>query len=141
VTLSVSSTYVDAMLQGMVTALDTPMLEPTLYFYAGERPGPGGAPEANALVASVRLLRPSGTVGGGALTLAVPSYTGIALRAATPTWARLVDGAGSRVMDLTCRLIGAAENPLDPAEVVIDAPSVTVSTRMRVVSGAIQITG
>jgi hypothetical protein len=89
----------------------------TLALYASARPAPNGAPGAAAIV-TVTLAYPCGTASDGALNLADTEFAQI-LNGGAAVWARLADGAGTWVADLS---VGTPEmHASDPAtaEVVI----------------------
>lgn len=136
---SVSTAAGAAMAAGLLGALDAYLTPAYLTVYTGTQPAPGGA--ATAVICSINLLRPAGTVTGGALVLAVPSSGGIAFLAAAPTWARLFDGGGNRFMDFKARLVTDIDDPLDPAVVVVQAGVVEAGALLRVTAGSISVAG
>lgn len=127
------------MTAGLLGALDAYTQPAYLTIYTGTQPAPGGA--ATSVICSINLLRPAGTIVGGALMLAVPSSGGIAFLAATPTWARLFDGGGNRFMDFKARLVTGADDPADPAVVVVQASVLEAGALLRVTAGAIMVAG
>lgn len=127
------------MSAGLLAALDAYSTPAYLVLYAGTQPGPGGA--ATTAVCTLTLGRPSGTVAGGALSLAVPTAGSIAYVSAAPTWARLFDGGGNRMLDLRVRLVTSADDPSDPAAIVVQAGSVEAGALLRVSSGSISVAG
>ena len=90
--------------------------------YSGTRPASGGA-ATGSLVVTCPLAWPCGTVdSAGTLNLAA-GQDGIVTAGATPTWARVFDAAGTRVLDCGVRLNSAAATAGDPEEIVVFAPS------------------
>ncbi len=136
---SLSEMAAAAMNAGLLGALDVYPSPAYLTIYTGAQPAPGGA--ATTVICSINLLRPAGTVVAGALVLAVPSSGGIAFVGATPTWARLFDGGGNRFMDFKARLVVDADDPDDPAVVVVQAAVVEAGALLRVTAGSINVGG
>lgn len=115
-----------AMAAGVLAALDAGPLHARVDLYAGA-----------TFVCSTDLAKPSGTVVGGALVLTVPTGGAIAYASLTPTQARLYSGAGVRLFDLRARMVAAADDPTDPAAVVVQAAVVEAGALLRITAGAI----
>lgn len=128
-----------AMAQGLLDHMVGCAGASRLEVYGGVQPAPGGA--AGTIICNTTLQSPPGTVVAGALVLAVPSSGAIAVSAGPPTWARLFDGDGARLFDLKARLNSEADDPDDPAVVVVMAAAIEVGGLLRINSGAISIGG
>ena len=93
-----------AVANGLLAGLNAGTNPSVLQIYGGAQPA-AGLPGAGPLICEVELQRPAGVVSGGALQLAIDGAGGVAAVAATPTWARLLDGAGAWFLDLRARLL------------------------------------
>lgn len=129
-----------AVANGLLAGLNAGTNPSVLQIYGGAQPA-AGLPGAGPLICEVELQRPAGVVSGGALQLAIDGAGGVAAVAATPTWARLLDGAGAWFLDLRARLSVEAEDPLDPQPVVVHASAVDVGALLRVTAGALSVLG
>ncbi len=115
-----------AMAAGMLAALDLGSLHARIDLYAGA-----------TFVCSTDLTKPCGSVVAGALVLTVPTSGAISYASATPTQARLYSGTGVRMLDLKARMVAAADDPDDPAAVVVQAAVVEAGALLRITAGAI----
>jgi hypothetical protein len=88
-------------------------------------------------VCTTTLATPCGTVVGGALALTVPTAGAITYVSAAVTLAVLFAGDGTRMFDLRARMVSAADDPDDPAAVIVQAAVLDVGTLVRVTSGTI----
>lgn len=138
---SISAVAAQAMLAGpgLVPALDAYTGPAYVQLFAGTQPAPGGA--AGTLVCTINLQKPSGSMSGSALQLAVPTDGAVALVSTAPTWGRVFDGNGTRFMDIKARLSTDTDDPDDPAAIVVLASSVAAGTLLRFSAGSISITG
>lgn len=139
---SLSSVAATAMLAGpgLVPALDAYTAAAYVELYCGTQPGPGGS-GGGPLLCTMALQKPSGAMSGGSLLLAVPTTGAVALVSSPPTWGRLFDGNGTRFMDFWARLSVDADDPADPAAIVVLASSVAAGTLLRFSAGTISIGG
>jgi hypothetical protein len=128
-----------AMTAGLLGALDAYLTPAYLTIYTGTQPAAGGA--ATAVICSINLQRPAGSIVDGGLVLAVPSSGGIAFLAASPTWARLFDGGGNPFIDFKARLATDIDDPDDPAFVVVQASVIEAGALLRVTTGTISVAG
>lgn len=115
-----------AMAAGLLAALDAGALNARLDLYAGA-----------TFICSTDLAKPCGTLAAGALALTVPTSGAIAYASLTPTQARLYSGAGVRMVDLKVRMVAVADDPTDPAAVVVQAATVEAGALLRITAGAI----
>jgi hypothetical protein len=83
---------------GRLPFLDSGPAAASLLIYGGERPATGASTSSSPL-AVIDLSKPAGTVSAaGVLTLIVPR-DGLILISDTPTWARMLNGAGDVAFD------------------------------------------
>lgn len=115
-----------AMAAGVIAALDVGALPARIDLYAGA-----------TFVCSTNLAKPCGAVVGGTLVLTVPTSGAIAYAGLAPTQARLYSGAGVRLFDLRARMLGAADDPADPAAVVVQATVVDAGALIRITAGTL----
>ena len=115
-----------AMAAGVIAALDAGAGNARVDLYSGA-----------TFVGSTDLAKPCGTVVGGTLVLAVPTSGAIAYASLSPTQARLYSGAGVRLFDLKARMVADADDPADPAAVVVQAAVVEAGALLRITAGAI----
>jgi hypothetical protein len=97
VTLSVSFDLKNARLSAVVVFLDTGAGVAMVRIYPGVRPLVSAAPETGFLV-ELPLLKPSGSVLDGALTLA-PGEPALNANSGVAAWARVVNGNGETAFD------------------------------------------
>ncbi len=96
-TLSVSFDLKNARLSAVVAFLDTGAGVARVRIYPGVRPLVGAAPEIGFL-AELPLLKPSGSVLDGTLTLA-PGEPVLNANSGVASWARVVNGNGETAFD------------------------------------------
>lgn len=100
--LALSTTVRNNMLNDITTAIGS---AGKLRIYDGARPATGGA--ATTLLAELALANPAGpSASGGVLTLTVPVTDSSANATGTATWARIVDGSGTFLADMTVTASG-----------------------------------
>lgn len=107
--------------------------------YGNARPANGGAPAADSLIATMAFADPCGTVNGSGMLVIAQGPVATVGRALTPTWVRVYDSGGNRIVDWGARLSGTAANPSDPEELVVDAPSLSVGAYVRILIGLIGV--
>lgn len=125
---------------GLLPAMDGYAGNAYVEFYGGTQPSPGGS-GGGPLVCTAPLNKPSGSVSAGTFTLSFPTSGGVALVSLAPTWARIFDGNGTRFFDVKCRLIATADDPLDPAAIVVNATAVAAGALLRFSGGTINLSG
>ena len=96
-TLSVSYDLKNARLSAVVAFLDTGAGAATVRIYPGARPLVNAAPNSGFL-AELPLLKPSGSVLDGRLTLA-PGESVLNANSGVAAWARVVNGNGETAFD------------------------------------------
>lgn len=115
--IALTNTAKNARLAGLRDQIDNGSGTAAINLYAGARPALDGAP-AGALLVSVPLPVPCGTVAGGVLTLSTPSSTVVAA-SGTIAWARLVDRSGATLADMDCGITGSgADVELNTLDVI-----------------------
>lgn len=119
-TEGVSTYAIDAMLGGLLAAIDGGSTPGRMRFYDGSRPPTGGT--ATNLQAEIVLERPAGTVEGGTLTFTTsrPDSSAVEIPRVgdhTITWVRLIDGDGVFLLDLGIGPVGSgADVEIDNAD-------------------------
>lgn len=97
-----SDAFKVAAMQGRLAFLDSGTGPARLVIYGSTRPAAGaavGVQESSSPLAVIDLSKPAGTVSAaGVLTLIVPRE-GLILISGTPTWARMLNGAGELAFD------------------------------------------
>ena len=96
-TLSVSFDLKNARLNAVLAFLDTGAGVARVRIYGGTRPLVGAAP-ASGFLSELPLLKPSGSVLDGVLTLA-PGDPTLNASSAVAAWARVVNGNGATAFD------------------------------------------
>lgn len=93
-----TSAFKAAAMQGRLAFLDSGPPAASLVIYGGARPAPGAAADSSPLTV-IDLSKPAGTVSAaGVLTIIVPRE-GLILVSGTPSWARMLNGAGDVAFD------------------------------------------
>lgn len=126
--------------RGLLEAIDAAATRARWLIYAAPRP-PWGAATSAAPLAELPLSYPAGTVVGAALVFSVPTTAVIASDTGTPAWARLVDGDGEWLVDVTARLASMPDAPADPATLIVQAAEVLAGTPLRVTFGQMYLVG
>ncbi|WP_375591872.1 hypothetical protein [Chitiniphilus eburneus] len=121
---------IDAMLSGVLAALDGASNPAKVAIYPAPRPA-DGVPTAAPLV-TVPLARPAGTVATGKLTLA-PSADGLVLVEGDPAWCRICDGNDRLLLVADVAPQSAPGN----AEIILNAERLYAGGAVRIVSGEI----
>lgn len=125
---------------GLLPWLDAQAAPAYVDVFGGTQPSPGGS-GGGPLVCTMPLQRPPGTMSGGSLVLAVPTSGAVAIASASPKWARVYDGAGTRAFDIKARLSTDTDDPADPAALVVLASVVEAGSLLRFTAGAIGLSG
>ena len=136
--MSVSAAYATIMLEALRGELDVAGGPPYWRIYGGGVPAPGGTPPGD-LISQCNLTYPVGTVAGAVLTFAGPFLPAPILAAVNPTWARLHDGLGGYVMDVRARLDTVADDPANPAQVILAAPSMVVGHQIQIIAASVSL--
>ena len=117
-TIQITAALKNARLQATLAHIDTGPDAPLVQLYDGTRPANADTAPAvgNRLLVAIPLTQPAGAVLDGVLTL-TPEAPGLIILTGTPTWARLVNGAGDAVLDADTGVgAGAWEVQLAQAE-------------------------
>jgi hypothetical protein len=109
VTIRITVAHNSARLAATLAALDGGTSNAQIQFWSGAKPAAVTGTPAGALLASVTLTNPSGSVASNVLTITQDS-PGVVLVDGTAAYSRWVDGDGTVVMDTDVSdLAGAAE--------------------------------
>ena len=100
-TVAITVEHNEARLAGTLAFLDAGPLPARLRIYGGARPSTPASTPSSAMLVEIRLTKPSGTIGGGLLTL-TQQEDGLISATGVATWARLVNGNDLTALDLDC---------------------------------------
>lgn len=125
--LSFATTLRNAMLDQIKTALDAGVGAALIRIYDGIRPATGGT--ATTLLAELTCSDPSaGPASGGVLTFSSITQDSSANATGTATWFRIVDSAGTFVMDGSVAVSGSDLNLTTTSIVATQPVSITSAT-------------
>jgi hypothetical protein len=116
----------------VLTAIDAATGAGTGKLYSGTRPATGAAVTTQTLLATLTFSTTSGTVSNGVLTFSAITADSSADADGTATWARIADGDGNFVADLSVGATGSGAdiilnnvNIVAGGEVSISSASIT----------------
>ena len=108
-TMKFNETLRTARAQQIIVAIDADTNPGTIKFYNGTQPANGAAITTETLLGTLTFSKPSATATAGVITFAVINEDSEADANGTATWARITDGAGAFVMDVSIGTIGSGE--------------------------------
>lgn len=126
-----ASTY---MMTGLAAAIDSGGAGGYVRMYDGVRPAFGAAPTGD-LIVECGLAFPCGTTNGSGQLVFSPGLDGTVVKAAAPTWGRVFNSVGAVIFDCNTRLSTDPPDPVDPEELVVTAPSLSIGSLIRVSGG------
>lgn len=109
-TINVTQRHNESRLGGSLSDLNVGAGTPAIRVYGGTKPNTANDPPTSAMLVSIPLTKPAGTISGGQLTL-TPSGAGLIANSGVPTWARAVDCNGDTCFDMDAGPVGTVENP------------------------------
>lgn len=108
-TMRFNETLRTARAQQIIDAIDANSAPGEIKIYSGTQPATGEALSGNTLLGTLTFSETSGTATAGVLTFNGITEDSEADANGTATWARITDGAGAFVMDVSIGTIGSGE--------------------------------
>lgn len=131
--ITLNNTVRSAMAQQILDALDADENPATLQFYTGTRPAALGSITSQTLLGTLTCSQPAGSVDAGVLTFDPIAEDPEADDDGTAAWARLSDGAGVPVCDLS------AGGPGSGADIELNDPDIVAGGPIQVASATITV--
>jgi|GEM_PF-588567 len=132
-TLLVSDAILQARFQALAGAFDAASDPAQIWVYGGARASSLGAWPSTPPLVRITLAKPCGTATPTALTLAIPADPSQVTADGTATWARIVDGAGTPLID--CDVALADGSGTQPQEILLSRVDVFSGAFVVLVSG------
>lgn len=124
--ITISSAHNNARLEATRDFMVTGTARPKVRLYGGTRPVTGAAP-GTPLLCEIELNPASAVVSNGTLTIA-QFDSGLILSTGSPTWARIVNGSGTHVLDCD------AGGPGSTTEIIVTAATLYEGGRVLLAS-------
>lgn len=135
--LGFATTLRTAIANAIIAAIDAGATAATLRIYSGARPATGAAITDQVLLSEHPLSDPCGSAANGIISFDPITEDAAANADGTATWARIVDGDGTFVMDLSVGEIGSgADIELNTTVFLTGGPVSVTATRTITIGNA-----
>jgi hypothetical protein len=124
-----------ARAQVILDAIDNGAGPGTLKLYTAPKPTTGGAVGAATLLGTLTFAEPCGTVTTGTLTFSAIVKDSAADADGTATWARVADGVGTHVMDMTVGLVASGADVIMNNVVVVTGGEISITDFATIIEG------
>lgn len=116
---------------------DSPANPGTLKLYTAPQPATGAAVGAATLLGTLEFAEPCGTVTNGTLTFSAIVADTAADNDGAAVWARVADGAGVHVMDMTVGAVGSGADIIMNNTSVVTGGEISITDFATIIEGNI----